>query len=419
MLFLTYSLPLDRNQSNFIHFSVLGEASNAKADSRGEKRQRKRTQYREASKKRLVDYSSGLTVHGLNWLCTGSIPEKIMWAFSILIVIGFASYMISRYVGRYLEYELRTEIRYLKNTTIILPTMVFTPHQTLLKSYYCYKNQSYVTADCHRSDPSFISLTDSSDEFKGLYLGHNTKAINVDKSMALVGTQDFSPISVETKFRDYVGLLIDFLSFDDYKSRSYKGPFIRDYVKLLTPGFYNLYIKQILHRRLPHPYSSNCTDEHLTPTLLSTRYSQAVCMQQCYLDKIFEACGFVQDYFEPHYPHQANRVNQTVEDGINCLIDFDHPFYGAKCDCPAACEETEYQVRVEKTKEYLPNSTRWDFILYNSESKITLIQEVPDYTMEDMLGAIGGILGLAIGASSLSVVELCVYSVMFVVRKLY
>ena len=88
------------------------------------------------------------------------------------------------------------------------------------------------------------------------------------------------------------------------------------------------------------------------------------------------------------------------------------------CDCPISCEQTEYKTRVEKVKDFLDSST-WDISIYNGDRKVTVIQQVADYTIEDMLGAIGGILGLAIGASSLSVVELCVYSVMFVVRKIY
>ena len=49
---------------------------------------------------------------------------------------------------------------------------------------------------------------------------------------------------------------------------------------------------------------------------------------------------------------------------------------------------------------------------------MTDIGQVSDYTISDMLVNMGGILGLTIGASSLSVVELCVFFVLFILRKI-
>ena len=112
-------------------------------------------------------------------------------------------------------------------------------------------------------------------------------------------------------------------------------------------------------------------------------------------------------------------MSMTDEDRRSCFLRvFSRYTQGKKCDCPLACEQEEYQIGVERVKEY-SDSKSWDIYIRNAESRVTYIYEVQDYTLEDMLGAIGGILGLTIGASSLSVVEVCVYSVMFIVRKIY
>ena len=50
----------------------------------------------------------------------------------------------------------------------------------------------------------------------------------------------------------------------------------------------------------------------------------------------------------------------------------------------------------------------------NEDSHATKITQVAAYTLEDTLGAVGGILGLTVGASNLSVVEMIVYCVLFV-----
>ena len=87
-------------------------------------RQRRRRTVRETLRRRMSEYRGGFTVHGLNWLCTGSLPEKIVWSLSILLVVGFAIYMINGYVGRYLMYEWRTEIRYEEMSSIVQPVIV-------------------------------------------------------------------------------------------------------------------------------------------------------------------------------------------------------------------------------------------------------------------------------------------------------
>ena len=43
---------------------------------------------------------------------------------------------------------------------------------------------------------------------------------------------------------------------------------------------------------------------------------------------------------------------------------------------------------------------------------------MPDYTLEDFLGAMGGMVGLCVGASILSVIELIVYSILSIMNKL-
>ena len=119
----------------------------------------------------------------------------------------------------------------------------------------------------------------------------------------------------------------------------------------------------------------------------------------------------------------------------------------SSCDCPLQCLETQYKTRVqtipqkkeekiqeEKTEEeeifgvdmfeeelyYESRETiEWQIEIKNEDTKVTNIIQVPDYTLSDCLGAVGGILGLAIGASSLSLVELILYFVMHVIWKMY
>ena len=92
-------------------------------------------------------------------------------------------------------------------------------------------------------------------------------------------------------------------------------------------------------------------------------------------------------------------------------------FNRSKCNCQLSCTETKFKIRKETYHTH--NTSKWFMYFNNEDNKVTIISQVPSYTLEDVLGAVGGILGLAIGASSLSVIEIVVYCALFVVSMVY
>ena len=77
----------------------------------------------------------------------------------------------------------------------------------------------------------------------------------------------------------------------------------------------------------------------------------------------------------------------------------------------------EYKANVISNGNFTKNE--WFINMRAEDQRVREIIEVPDYTLEECLGATGGIFGLVIGASSLSVVELVVNSILRIVRKVY
>ena len=139
-----------------------------------------------------------------------------------------------------------------------------------------------------------------------------------------------------------------------------------------------------------------------------------------YHEKLINECNDVPDFWEIYNLlglHQFS--NTTDKDKRKCFLDV----YGdvlrgdSFCDCPLACKEIEYKTLV--IRDAKSNKSEWEIYLLDDDTKVTEIIEVPDYTIEDCLAATGGILGLAIGASCLSVVELFVYLALRIVRKVY
>ena len=110
-------------------------------------------------------------------------------------------------------------------------------------------------------------------------------------------------------------------------------------------------------------------------------------------------------------------MNFTLADVRQCLKKVYLDTELRSCDCPLACEQTQCRTHVVAKEK--SNNSLWEFRVYNHDSKVTQIMQVADFTIEDLLGAVGGILGLTIGASSLSVVELIVYCVLYILRKVH
>ena len=196
-------------------------------------------------------------------------------------------------------------------------------------------------------------------------------------------------------------------------------PFSGIFVENLKAGNYNLFLSQTQYRRLQHPYADNCTDKNPMPNPMSTTiYSKSACLRYCLMKIWLTKCQDVPDFYQQYIQEDAYRSSNFTQEKVSECLRSNLNANRSQCDCPLACEETNYLLRFENPI-YLKSKQTWNIFLHNQEEKVTKIQQVPAYTMEDLLGAAGGILGLAIGASSLSVVELLTYFVLYLVRKIY
>ena len=190
-----------------------------------------------------------------------------------------------------------------------------------------------------------------------------------------------------------------------------------DLVKFFYPGLHQLHVKQTKLTRVEYPYKPNCTKQNLSPNPFSTRYSQRTCLMSCLLKRWIYQCGDVPDTYRDYNSNGIRPyLSTSYEDRWNCLAQVLVNTNVGNCGCQLACEETQYKTR-EQTFKRWKNISSWNINVFNEETKE--IVQVPDYPLADCLGAIGGIMGLAIGASSLSFVELIIYFIMNFRRKAY
>ena len=208
------------------------------------------------------------------------------------------------------------------------------------------------------------------------------------------------------------------MAVDEFLNRNIKMLPFMDHFTMLDPGSYEFHISTKHIERLKNPYPSNCTDQHPEPNPLSKMYSHPTCFENCQVNRMWNDCGDVVDFYK-EYAHKdaGSTSNLTDQEKSYCVWNNVMSPNPKDCNCPMACKEVEYNTRVRTHSNVNFNGT-WEMFVFIEDNKVTMIHEVPDFTLEELLGAAGGILGLTMGASILSLVELFVYCVLYLFRKL-
>ena len=371
---------------------------------------------------RMNDYSSSFTVHGLSWICTSAnIVEKLFWTAAMLGVVGFAFYMVSGYLTRYLSFDLRTEIRNIESPILPLPTMIFCLQAITYQVFGCYRNVNFAFGGpCNISVAQSTQLTytnyTTGETKLAKYIGSGCHVINENGSLSLLGTGNGITLNFTALLSDSKVHFVA-ISPEEYSNRNKKVlPF--DRFLFLNPGEHELNILQTDITRLTLPYVTNCTNKNLSPNPFSALYSGTTCVQACLMRIWLANCGDVPDTMQRFVNEGTYTLkNMSEKKRRDCMFEALSKINTLVCDCPLACRVKKYEPVIRTTRK-LHNKSEWLLNIYNEDNQITQITEVPAYTLEDCLGDVGGILGLAIGASSLSVVELIVYLVLCVARRL-
>ena len=326
------------------------------------------------------------------------------------------------YVNRHLSHEWRTEIRHEETPAILLPVMVFCSSSSWYKMAYCYNNiylYDNETCGANMSRSSTLEYYDWTAgqyiEDKSQYLGGNCHAINIDRSIRLAAIGD----TFLTRFQSPShspedSLYLSLYAFQNFNGKVSKIPLNFDPYISLQSGYHVLYISQTHIERLPHPYSPNCTT---SANPLNSFYTYSSCLQMCEWKEMHRKCGDVPDIGRKYFEEKLKNDTTNNSDRINCFDRVIGTQNLSNCHCPLACTERKYKTRTKTIESY--NHSLWEIEIRIDDSYITQITQFASYTLEDALGAVGGILGLTIGASSLSVVEIVVYCTLFAASILY
>ena len=205
----------------------------------------------------------------------------------------------------------------------------------------------------------------------------------------------------------------------------------------LVPGFHTLIkLKKVISRRKRGPFSSNCYDDNdnMYVKVVPGKHTVLNCILTCETNFRYNKCGSVGGLGGPFKDRKRSRrvSNKSHEEILKCVIDALDTFDSAACDCRVPCQQIEYETRVTYRKwpqswEVKQLAPMLSDVTGISESEIdiellrkylilvsiyypnlleTEIIEEEAYGIEKVISDFGGQMGMFLGASFLSLIEI-------------
>ena len=205
---------------------------------------------------------------------------------------------------------------------------------------------------------------------------------------------------------------------------------------LLPAGFHTqiFLTKNVIHR-LPSPFPSGCVEAHSdNSSIFPGKNTQNMCLISCLYRGIKNICGGVipdmRVFFKPS--EYENARNTSYSDLLRCMAREFDSFDVKKCDCKPHCYEESYTITTNRSPwpskrqastlsklvnrlEGLKNRTRTLAELRDRLLKVTISfqtftetinDEIAMYDVVSVISDIGGQMGLFLGASFISLIEI-------------
>ena len=217
----------------------------------------------------------------------------------------------------------------------------------------------------------------------------------------------------------------------------------------LAPGVHTLIkLKKVTFKRKKYPFASNCydDDDNMYVKAIPGKHTIPSCFLACRLDFLYRRCGDSTEIGGPFVNRTlySKKTNKSIEEIRACLINNSNEFNPLKCDCRLPCLQTVYETQV--TYRSWPQSSQLKQLLsifhevtglserdmdielikkhfvqvtiYYPDLVETEIIEKEAYGIEKVISDFGGQMGMFLGASFLSLIEIIVLIYEYVKRSL-
>ena len=322
------------------------------------------------------------------------------------MVLGYTGYKCKSIYDEYSRKDVISDFRIVEKNEIKLPSITFCDK----RKYWCgivkYKNQSDNPSYC---DPSKLGALSYKCRVNGNW---STNCINIQRTEGVSGCITFNPNQtivqkVNGKNLDSsIQITIKGSKMTVFLHRKDDNPTSFFDMELLDDkGYYDLSIDQTDITRLQYPYVSNCTS---SSTISTFNYTVDECKTSCFLKEVHEKCGGLPDQSKMYIQMNSTDTNKTDAQIRECIYEKLKQRTFTKCTCQLPCRESIYEAKLDRKIEQKIRKA-WMFAIYFKRKQIKSVEERPAYDGKYLLADVGGLVGLLVGMSVLSLVELVVY----------
>ena len=396
---------------------------------------------------KIHQYAESFTIHGLPRILTGTKTERIIWTIFVMLSMSLGGYMTYKYITRYLRYEVShhfskgvTDKAFYPSATFCLPEI----KERMEWSYFsdCFIPKRFVLDTISNGifNIDFCNLGGSNncrkssirwrDDLKGICF----TVFPVKKYYQLTGTALLNFYVAE----DLLEIQQVSVTIHDQNTEPF---FLRPQLQIQPNQRYIINLKKTVSKRLPHPFPSNCTNKtnnHNFPG----NYNRRTCLFVNRYIESYKESNVLTSIGELYIPEKIIEEYGNMKK----FLEIDNVFTEIEWNdkvCALSCYEVEYEVNYslkgltfspelsderidveDITENVCPefgeNFTNFSYfhIELAYENPEYLMEEKQAYTIENLLAEIGGFLGLMIGASLLSVVEIFGYCSMLLMNKI-
>eukprot|EP00112_Aurelia_sp_Birch-Aquarium-sp1_P016597 Seg378.11 transcript_id=Seg378.11/GoldUCD/mRNA.D3Y31 product="Acid-sensing ion channel 1" protein_id=Seg378.11/GoldUCD/D3Y31 len=200
----------------------------------------------------------------------------------------------------------------------------------------------------------------------------------------------------------------------------------------LVSGYYTeVVLKKTVYVRLTHPYDTNCSSFSSVKNIFGGNYTVRNCFAACILHFMYRECGNVLPPFWRYMPPEEYPRLQNLSKAFLCFQRVYDESSKLECDCPPPCYEEKYETKVTISplihshftpklmkelrkrlnipenvaiESFKPHIARLSVFYESLVTEKHIEQEL--YDVESLLSDFGGLMGLLVGASVISLVEL-------------
>ncbi len=333
-----------------------------------------------------------------------------MWAVFIIISIIFCAIFVYNSVADFLEYDVVTKVRIIHSDNLTFPAITICHFDEFFNRSIneVIKNCHFANSRCDASDFEIVDMILINQGF-------------VKKCFKFNGGKNYlgDPIELKVSYeKGYsAGLILDLLLPEQSQLNYYINenrilPLVDEFKGVVKTGYGNyafLAMDKLVEIRLGEPHNSCIKNLNSNETTFSSllfdeiiklniSYRREYCYQLCFLKYASNACNC-------SYNKTYNKNNAMC---YNCfkkqISDFS---FEERCAvyCPLECEMTYYSVN--KDTHTVPSKlNQTSLAFYYEDLKYQQIDQIAKTLFSDIISNVGGTLGLFIGVSLLSFIEI-------------